>query len=188
MACVVHHCHEPDRTANEDKPVNIDVKSPAHLLLTLADQLVGSWSGTGTVEFPTMDTFSYRESLTFSWDEERHLLSYRQLAYLLPRDKPSHAESGYLLVGPTDIVQWINIQSAGRCEVLDSMDGLKDLGDEEIGISFQSTVIVNDNRMISSRRKLRFDIDGTYLKYRQDMKTTTHDVLCKHLTAELTRA
>ncbi len=94
---------------------------------------------------------------------------------------------GYLLIGPADIVQWINVQSAGRCEVLDCVDGFQDLGDEEIGISFQSSDIINDSRMISSQRKLRFDIDGTYLKYQQDMRTTAHDVLSNHLVAELTK-
>jgi hypothetical protein len=168
--------------------MKLEVKSSEHLLLLLAEQLSGNWTGNGTVQFPTIDTFSYRESLSFVWDEERLLLFYQQLTRLLPRDEPSHAESGYLLIGPEGIVQWINVQASGRCEVLDCNDGLQDLGNNEIEIIFQSSAIINDPRMISSRRRLCFDIDGTYLKYQQDMRTTAHDVLSNHLVAELTRS
>lgn len=168
--------------------MTLEVKSSEHLLLLLADQFVGNWKGNGTVQFPTIDTFPYQESLRFVWDEERLLLFYQQLTRLQPRDEPSHAESGYLLIGPEDIVQWINVQSAGRCEVLDCNDGLQDLGNGEIEIIFESSVIINDPRMISSRRRLRFDVEGTHLKYQQDMRTTTHDVLSNHLVAELTKS
>jgi hypothetical protein len=168
--------------------MKLEVKSTEHLLLLLAEQLVGNWNGNGTVQFPTMDTFSYQESLGFTWDEERLLLIYQQLTRIKPRDEPSHAESGYLLIGPENIVQWISVQSAGRCEVLDCNNGLQDSGEDEIEIIFESSAIINDPRMISSRRRLRFDIDGTYLKYQQDMRTTAHDVLSNHLVAKLTRS
>ncbi len=168
--------------------MTLAVKSSEHLLLLLAEQLVGNWKGDGTVQFPTMDTFSYQESLGFVWDEERLILSYQQLTRIQPRDEPSHAESGYLLIGPENIVQWISVQSSGRCEVLDCNNGLQDLGNGEIEIIFESNAIINDPRMISSRRRLRFDIDGTYLKYQQDMRTTAHDVLSNHLVAKLTKS
>ena len=86
------------------------------------------------------------------------------------------------------MVQWINIQSSGRCEILDCNGGLQDLGNGEIEIIFKSSAIINDPRMIGSRRRLCFDIDGTYLKYQQDMRTTAYDVLSNHLVAELTRS
>ncbi len=168
--------------------MKLEVQSSEHLLLLLAEQLNGNWTGNGTVQFPTIDAFSYQESLSFVWDEERLLLFYQQLTRLLPRDEPSHAESGYLLIGPEGIVQWINVQASGRCEVLDCNDGLQDLGNNEIEIIFQSSAIINDPRMISSRRRLCFDIDGIYLKYQQDMSTTAHDVLSNHLVAELTKS
>ncbi len=168
--------------------MKLEVKSSEHLLLLLAEQLVGNWKGNGTVQFPTMDTFSYQESLGFIWDEERLILFYQQLTRIQPRDEPSHAESGYLLIGPENIVQWISVQSAGRCEVLDCNNGLQDFGDGEIEIIFESSAIINDPRMISSRRRLRFDVDGTYLKYQQDMRTTAHDVLSNHLIAKLTKS
>jgi len=165
----------------------LEVKSSGHLLELLAQQLEGHWQGTGTVQFPTMDTLSYRESLSFVWDKERHLLSYHQSARLLARNEPSHAESGYLLIGPEEVLQWINTQSSGRCEVLECDDGLRDLRNDEIEIVFQSNVIVNDPRMIRSQRRLCFDIDGTYLKYQQGMRTTTHDEFSNHLSARLER-
>jgi hypothetical protein len=168
--------------------MKLEVKSSEHLLLLLAEQLIGNWKGNGTVQFPTMDTFSYQESLGFIWDEERLILFYQQLTRIQPRDEPSHAESGYLLIGPENIVQWISVQSAGRCEVLDCNNGLQDFGDGEIEIIFESSAIINDPRMISSRRRLRFDVDGTYLKYQQDMRTTAHDVLSNHLIAKLTKS
>ncbi|MCK5363381.1 MAG: FABP family protein [Gammaproteobacteria bacterium] len=168
--------------------MKLEVKSSEHLLLLLAEQLVGNWKGNGTVQFPTMDTFSYQESLGFIWDEERLTLFYQQLTRIQPRDEPSHAESGYLLIGPENIVQWISVQSAGRCEVLDCNNGLQDFGDGEIEIIFESSAIINDPRMISSRRRLRFDVDGTYLKYQQDMRTTAHGVLSNHLIAKLTKS
>ncbi len=40
-------------------------QSSEHLLLLLAEQLSGNWAGNGTVQFSTIDTFSYRESLSF---------------------------------------------------------------------------------------------------------------------------
>ncbi|MDA9982957.1 FABP family protein [Gammaproteobacteria bacterium] len=168
--------------------MKLEVKSSEHLLLLLADQITGNWKGDGTLQYLTIDTFPYQESLSFVWDQERLLLFYQQLTRLRPRDEPSHAESGYLLIGPEGVVQWINVQSAGRCEVLDCNNGLQDLGNGEIEIVFESSAIINDPRMISSRRRLCFDVEGTYIKYQQDMRTTSHDVLSNHLIAKLTKS
>jgi len=172
----------------EDWFMTINVKSPEHLLTMLAEQLDGTWNGHGTVQFPTMDTFEYSELLQFCWDEKRHLLFYQQSTRLLPRDESSHAESGYLLIGPGNNLQWTNVQSSGRCEVLECESGLQDIGDGEVEISFLSSAIINDSRMISSRRRLCFDIDNTYLKYQQDMRTTTNDIMSNHLAAKLTKS
>jgi len=167
--------------------MTIEVNSLEHLLELLTEQLEGRWQGSGTVQFPTMDTFAYQESLDFVWDKERHLLSYNQLTRLLPQNDPAHAEMGYLLIGPEGVLQWVNIQSSGRSEVLDCNDGLQDIGNGEIEIVFQSKVFTNDPKMVSSQRRLCFDIEGTYLKYQQGMRTTTHDDFCNHLDAKLER-
>ncbi len=167
--------------------MRLEVNSLEHLLELLAEQLEGQWQGHGTVQFPTMDTFSYRESLNFTWDNERRLLSYHQLTRLLPQNDSSHAESGYLLIGPEEVLQWVNVQSSGRSEVLDCNDGLQNIGNGEIEIVFQSKVITNDPRMVSSQRRLCFNVEGTYLKYQQGMRTTTHDDFCNHLSAKLER-
>lgn len=46
-------------------------------------------------------------------------------------------------------LQWTNVQSSGRCEVLECESSLQDTGDGEVEISLPSSAIINDSRMIS---------------------------------------
>lgn len=57
--------------------------------------LLGSWSGTGTGEYPTIDPFEYREDVTFG-HVGKPFLAYRQATVRLDTGLPAHAEVGYL--------------------------------------------------------------------------------------------
>lgn len=57
--------------------------------------LLGTWVGEGAGEYPTIESFRYREEVTFA-HVGKPFLAYRQATVNLATSLPAHAESGYL--------------------------------------------------------------------------------------------
>ena len=148
--------------------------------------LEGTWRGEGKGEYPTIDTFHYRETLTF---ERRSALS---LFYIQRTERfaagqtgstmTSHWESGFIDVLETNELQLANVQSGGRGEVL---TGKIERTGRQIRLIFSSKSVANDERMVSTSRM--FEIEGDTLGYEMDMATTRVDELTRHVFATLKR-
>lgn len=58
-------------------------------------RISGHWTGTGKGQYPTIDSYSYREDLTLSFHREYPLLRYEQRTWLLSDQSASHWELGF---------------------------------------------------------------------------------------------
>ena len=82
--------------------------------------LVGTWSGEGAGEFPTIEPFRYGETLTFSHLGGPFLVSNQRT-----RDpssgRPLHTETGYWRLVEPDRVELVLAQPTGIAEVHDGV-------------------------------------------------------------------
>jgi THAP4-like, heme-binding beta-barrel domain len=63
--------------------------------------LLGTWQGTGTGDYPTIEPFAYREKLVFEHVGEPFLL-YRQESWDATSREPLHFERGFLRPGESE--------------------------------------------------------------------------------------
>lgn len=158
------------------------VPIPAELAPLAA--LVGIWRGTGTGEYPTIDTFGYTQEVEFRPVPGKPLLAYRSATRHRDDDRPLHAESGFLrLVGPAS-VELVAAQASGVVEVA---EGLVDVEVGTTELLLISTAVVG-----SSTAK---PVTGTERRYRVTGDTLVADMsmaamgqpLTHHLHANLRR-
>ena len=90
---------------------------PLHPLLEPLASLVGTWQGTGTGSYPTIDDFEYREELAISHGG-KPFLTLHQRTRLMVDDSPSHTEVGYLRALGEDRVELVVAQPTGVAETL----------------------------------------------------------------------
>lgn len=147
--------------------------------------LEGTWTGEGRGEYPTITSFDYRETLTFTRRDE-NTLAYEQRAQKRMDGQTewltSHWENGFIRLLESGEMELVNAQSGGRSEVL--IGDIETRGDVT-RIRFASREIVNDPRMVASAR--RFELDGDTLRYEMEMQTTAVEQSKSHLKAELRR-
>ena len=148
------------------------------------DLLEGSWTGEGRGGYPTVTSFDYRETLTFTRRDEKSM-AYKQRTQKRYDGQTewlvSHWENGFIRILDSGELDLINAQM-GRSEVL---TGSVEEVDSTFKINFASKTITNDSRMVSSARK--FELDGDTLHYEMEMQTTKVDQSTQHLKIELRR-
>jgi THAP4-like, heme-binding beta-barrel domain len=158
------------------------------LAATMADlaPLVGRFRGTGRVQFPTIATYDYRETLELVRDRSRPLIHYVQRAeqrHLGESDwVPSHWESGFLRPIAERTVEMTSAQDGGRLEQM-RLD--VSVADGVLVLDGASIALVNDPRLVRTQR--RIELHGDRLSYRVSMATTRVAELTHHLAAELER-
>lgn len=144
--------------------------------------LEGTWGGEGRGGFPTVNSFDYRETLTFTRRDQK-TLAYEQRTQKRYDGQTewlqSHWESGFIRLLENDELELTSAQ-IGRTEVLagsiESMDTM-------FRIHFVSKTITNDPRMVSSARI--FELESDTLRYEVEMQTTKVNQLAKHLEITL---
>jgi hypothetical protein len=146
--------------------------------------LEGMWIGEGRGEYPTVTSFDYRETLTFTRRDEK-TLAYEQRAQKRYDGQTdwlvSHWESGFLRILENGELELTSAQ-VGRSEVLvGSVISL----DTVIRIHFVSKTITNDPRVLASARTI--ELEGDTLRYEMEMQTTKVDQLTQHLKITLQR-
>lgn len=154
-------------------------------LIQLFSLLAGTWTGEGHGEYPTITSFDYRESLTFTRRDDLSL-AYEQRTqkrYDGRRDwLVSHWENGFIRILENSELELVNAQSGGRSEVL---VGEVKMNGSLVHIHFKSKTISNDTRLICTERI--FELEGDMLRYEMEMQTTAVNRLSHHLEITLKR-
>lgn len=152
-------------------PLNADVESLAVLL--------GTWSGSGHGQYPTIDNFDYRETIEFS-HVGKPFLSYSQVSEHAADGRLLHCESGFWRAANPSWIELVVAHPNGIVEVAegtfrDSTILLRSTCVARTGTAKEVTAVERD-----------FTIEGEVLRYSLRM-TAVGQPLSHHLTAELRR-
>lgn len=127
--------------------------------------LLGTWAGEGTGNYPTINDFSYRETLSFTATPGKPFLRYEQTTQ--GRHGPMHTEVGYLRPVGDNRLELVISQPTGQTELLEGksqQDGLL--------FRFGTSVVVNSTtakQVDATRRTYTFNAQRTEM-------TTTFDM------------
>lgn len=87
-----------------------------HPNLAAIDFLLGTWRGSGSGRYPTIDSFDYVEEVVFG-HVGKPFISYSQRTRDASTDLPLHAESGYIRSDGTGELELVIAQPSGIVEV-----------------------------------------------------------------------
>lgn len=145
--------------------------------------LLGTWAGEGRGEYPTIETFDYREEITFG-HAGKPFLAYRQRTRATDDGRSLHAESGYLRVPAPGRIELVLAHPTGVTEIdegsLAEIDGVIaiDVASSTIGLTTTAKIVTVIERS--------FRVDGDVLAYTVRMSAVGQP-LQHHLGATLHR-
>ena len=161
---------------------------PIHPDLAAVASLLGSWSGTGEGEYPTIADFGYSETITFG-HVGKPFLAYSQRTRSLPNPdappEPLHAEVGYWRFPAPGRVEIVLVHPTGVTEIEEGTIQIDESGIIRIDVATTDVSLTASAKSVTAlERHLVFD--GDRLDYRLSMAAVGLP-LQHHLAASLTR-
>lgn len=108
-----------------------------HPSISMLAPLIGTWSGPGAGEYPTIDSFNYIEEVTFG-HLGKPFLTYAQRTRAADDGRPLHAEVGYLRVPSAGRAELVLAHPTGVAEV---EEGTLSVHDDILTFELESTSI-----------------------------------------------
>jgi hypothetical protein len=141
--------------------------------------LLGTWTGEGEGEYPTIQPFRYREEIRFSHNG-KPFLAYQQKTQAQDDGRPLHSEMGFLRAAQDQSLEFVIAQGIGLAEVdVGSIDGTRiELRSTFVGRAPTAKAVTGVRRVIW--------LEGDQLRYELAMEMTEVP-LSHHLSARLTR-
>jgi len=163
------------------------VTVPLHPDVAVLSTLVGTWSGTGRGEYPTIESFSYDETVTFG-HVGKPFLAYQQRTRATDDGRPLHAETAYWRVPSLGLAEIVVAHPTGITEVLEGFAAPNSAGPTDtLIVDVRSTTIASTATAKEVTRTERtFEITGDVLRYTMRMAAVGQP-LQHHLSAELRR-
>ena len=157
---------------------------PLHDAIAPLGFLIGTWSGTGHGEYPTIESFDYRETIIFGTVAGKPFLTYGQRTSSVATGLPLHAETGYLRLAGGATAEFVLAHPSGIVEIEEGPFEARPGGG---ALVLRTTVVRSTSTAKDVAELVRsFEIDGETLNYRVAMAavgvTLTH-----HLAATLRR-
>lgn len=153
-----------------------------HPALAPLAPLLGTWSGSGTGDYPTIDPFGYQEEVVFG-HVGKPFLSYTQRTRSAD-GLPMHAEAGYLRVPAEGRVELVVAQPSGITEI---DEGTVSVGVGAVVIEVASTAVTRTSsakEVVAVERSIT--VAGDELHYTLRMGAVGKPMQ-HHLTATLFR-
>lgn len=141
--------------------------------------LLGTWSGEGSGEYPSITPFGYGEEIRF-WHAGKPFLAYMQRTWALDDGRPLHAESGYWRPRPVGRIELVLAHPTGIAEVAEgTVDGTA------IDVRSTGTLTTTSAKEVTAlARSIR--VEGDEMSYELSMAAVGKPLL-PHLRATLKR-
>jgi hypothetical protein len=140
----------------------VTVVADLHPGVAVLAPLLGSWSGRGSGEYPTIEPFGYLEEVTFG-HVGKPFLAYGQRTKAGDDGRPLHAETGYLRVPSPGRVELVLAHPTGITEI---QEGTLSITGATLVLELTSTAIGRTSsakEVTALGRSIR--IDGDELTY-----------------------
>jgi THAP4-like, heme-binding beta-barrel domain len=145
--------------------------------------LLGTWSGRGAGEYPTIESFDYLEEITFG-HVGKPFLAYGQRTRAADDGRPLHAETGYLRAVRADRIEWVFVHPTGVTEIEEGTLAVSGAA-LELDLTATRIGLTSTAKEVTALRR-SFRIDGDELTYTVDMGAVGQP-LQHHLSATLRR-
>jgi hypothetical protein len=161
-----------------------------HPDVSILAPLLGTWSGHGSGEYPTIDPFDYTETITFTHVGKPFLAYHQKTATPIGSDpvRPLHAEAGYWRIPSVGLAEIVLAHPTGITEVLEGFAAPNSAGaTDTLIIDVRSSSIARTtSAKVVTRTERTFEVTGDTLRYTVRM-AAVGEPLRHHLAATLTR-